>query len=164
MTTKEIWKPIKGFEGLYEISSMGNVKSLRRGKTMKTTLNRGYAYVGLHKDGFTRKCKVHRLVAETFIPNPENKKDVNHKDYNRSNNNVENLEWMTRKENAIYSSERMKHPKVYKTNTGEHHISYDGKNNRYIVTLILNGIRKGKQFKDIQDAIKYRDQEISIAA
>ncbi len=117
MTTTEVWKPIEGYEGLYEVSNLGRVKSLeklierpagnnfiRSEFVMKTwAKDAGYPTVSLTKDKKRKLHMVHRLVAEAFIPNPDNKEEVNHKDYNKKNNNVSNLEWMTRKENIDYS-------------------------------------------------------------
>lgn len=111
----EIWKDIKDFEGLYQVSSCGRVKSLRdnkgnyREKLLKLILCKGYLYVNLLKDGKQKSYKVHRLVAEAFIPNTLNKPTVNHKDEIKTNNCVENLEWMTIRENCCYGTrnERM---------------------------------------------------------
>lgn len=104
----EIWKDAHGYEGLYEVSNLGNVKSydkqiwnrfkfvLRKGRLMKTYVDRyGYVRVCLYKDGKKTTEQVHRLVALTFIPNPDNLPQVNHKDANKQNNNVTNLEWCT---------------------------------------------------------------------
>lgn len=105
---KEIWKDIKGYETLYKISSFGNVKNINyrnTGKERKLKCRKyknGYVYVTLTKNKNTKTFLVHRLVAEAFIPNLENKKCVNHKDCNRSNNNIDNLEWCTHKENINY--------------------------------------------------------------
>ena len=99
MTTchsKEIWKDIQGYEGIYQVSSYGRVKSFKKNKVkiLKPQMHyKGYKFVTLHKNGIGEKCKVHRLVAKAFIPNPNNYPVVNHKDENKSNNNVENLEW-----------------------------------------------------------------------
>lgn len=119
MTTDIIWKPIEGFEGLYEINNIGEVRSLPReysyydprwnnivirkhkGSTMKSGKTpAGYRVIPLRKDGRRYCLYIHRLVAQTFIPNPEDKPEVNHKDRNKDNNSVDNLEWVTAKENS----------------------------------------------------------------
>ena len=95
----EIWKPIVGCEGLYEISSCGRVRSLKRKAPRILKLKKaydGYVQVGLYIDGKQKYFLVHRLVAEAFIPNPENKTTVDHIDRIRENNFVENLRWATR--------------------------------------------------------------------
>ena len=119
----EIWKPIKGYEGLYEVSNKGRIKSLKRYTNSKNefgnikqnhnekilknnTMKTGYVMTTLYKEGKPKSFFIHRLVAEAFINNPNNYKEVNHKDENKSNNNVENLEWCTRKYNNVYSRAR----------------------------------------------------------
>lgn len=97
-------KDIKGYEGQYAITEEGQVWSYKRKIFLKPCLTRGYLWVGLCKNGITKKFKIHRLVAEAFIPNPENKPEVNHKDENKQNNCVSNLEWMTTKENINYGT------------------------------------------------------------
>lgn len=104
---KEIWKPIKDFESLYEISTKGRVRSLcgRYGKNRIVKLgngSRGYLNVCLCNKGKQTTRNVHRIVAETFLPNPENLPCVNHKDENRKNNNVDNLEWCSYYHNNVY--------------------------------------------------------------
>ena len=98
---KEIWKDVVGYEGVYKISNNGYIYSVPRNGTkgglLKISLDKyGYCRVSLHdKNHHTKFVQIHRLVAEAFIPNPENKPTVNHKDGNKQNNNVENLEWAT---------------------------------------------------------------------
>jgi hypothetical protein len=110
----EKWKEIKGFENLYLISNMGNVKSLGNGlsKNPKTKMQRimkinshskGYQKIKLLKESKPYYMLVHRLVAENWIENPMNKKEVNHKDGNKSNNHIDNLEWVTSRENKIHA-------------------------------------------------------------
>ena len=103
--TKEIWRNIDGYDK-YQISNTGRVKSLnnRKPKILNPTKNsHGYLLVSLSKRGKRKSCKVHRLVAMAFIPNYENKPAVNHKDENKENNNVSNLEWCTLAYNTAYS-------------------------------------------------------------
>ena len=103
----EIWKDVRGYEGLYHISSLGNIKSFKRckeGKLLKPKFDKdGYREVGIRDSNGTRTFKrVHRLVAEAFINNPDNYKFINHKDNNPSNNVVENLEWCSIEYNNKY--------------------------------------------------------------
>jgi hypothetical protein len=114
---QEIWLPVVGYEGYYDISNMGNIRSLYRTVKRKngTTLNipfktksvktakSGYAYVHLDKDGIRKFCSVHRLVAKAFLPNTENKKCVNHINSVRDDNRVVNLEWVTPTENMQHA-------------------------------------------------------------
>lgn len=106
----EKWYPIKEFEGLYEISNLSNIRSLPRNgtinnkKILKQTIDKnGYHTVTLHKNNKTKIFKVHRLMGINFIPNYENKSQINHIDGNKSNNLIENLEWCTPKENIRHS-------------------------------------------------------------
>ena len=118
----EIWKDIKGYEGLYQISNLGRVKSLKRKiknfynyyyhkeKILKLCINKktGYVYVCLNKNNKGKVMVVHRLVAETFISNIDKLPYVNHKDENKQNNCVDNLEWCTAKYNANYGTRNSK--------------------------------------------------------
>lgn len=113
----EIWKDINGWEGLYQISNYGRVKSLSKylyngygyfwskEKIMKLTNNQdGYLRIHLRNNGKRKVYSVHRLVAEAFIPNPNNLPEVNHKDEDTSNSKVDNLEWCTSKYNSNYGN------------------------------------------------------------
>ena len=112
---KEIWEDIKGYEGLYQVSNLGRIKSLKywsnvhnkyynREIILKQKENRyGYLFVGLYKEHKRKECLIHRLVSEAFIPNLENKKEINHKDGNKKNNCVNNLIWCTRSENMLHA-------------------------------------------------------------
>ena len=129
---EEIWKPIQGFGNAYEVSSFGRVRSLPRkyrsdagvlvnkpGKELRGGHDRlGYVLVRLNYNGLGKTEKVHRLVAEAFIPNPQNKKTVNHIDGNRANNHVDNLEWATQGENMMHSYRELGRPR----NGGRHKV------------------------------------------
>lgn len=96
---KEEWKDVLGYEGIYEISNIGNIRSYKTKKIRKTQKNKeGYERVELWKDGKRKVLLVHRLVAEAFIPNDNNKDNVNYKDGDKTNNCANNLEWVTYKE------------------------------------------------------------------
>ena len=109
----EIWKPIEGFEGYYDVSTKGNVRSYRNNqffsktpRLVKQTESFGYLYVKLQVTDkknnifISKRIRVNRLVAQAFIPNPYNKPEVDHIDRDRHNNNVENLRWVTHEENC----------------------------------------------------------------
>lgn len=130
----EIWKDIGGYEGLYQVSNMGKVKSLSRTvkcreftRTIKTRILKqyprpdGYMQVNLKLNGKQKTLNVHRLVAEAFIPNPENKTDVDHINGNKEINSVSNLRWATRVENLNNRRKKKKggNSKVVCINTGE---------------------------------------------
>lgn len=114
----EIWKAVPGYEGLYELSNMGRVRSLDRivrasgvskrrafGRVLNPYTNKlRYQYVALSKDGKSKTLSVHRLVANVFVPNPNNYSIINHKDENPSNNRADNLEWCTQMYNVHYGT------------------------------------------------------------
>ena len=100
----ERWAPVNGYEN-YEVSDSGNIRNKYTDKILSSKYDRGYERVTLYNKGTRNMKQVHRLVAEAFINNPENKREVNHKDGNKENNNVENLEWVTSSENQIHKHE-----------------------------------------------------------
>lgn len=125
----EIWKDIEGYEGIYQVSNLGRVRSLDRiiiyssgqvvpfkGKVLSNIKNQlGYHKVNLRVNGGIKTVCVHRLVAKAFIPNPDNLPFINHKDENPSNNRVDNLEWCTPKYNNSYGT-RLQRLSKTKTN------------------------------------------------
>lgn len=129
----EIWLDIKGYEGIYKISNLGNVYSLKRNKLLLPKMDRyGYVSVKLYKNGNHQKYNIHRLVAISFIPNPFNKETVNHINGIKNDNRMDNLEWATYKENTQHAirtglflkektnSKRQSHPvKLTKENVKE---------------------------------------------
>lgn len=120
--TEEIWKPVLGYEGLYEVSSYGRVKSvdryvkacyekyrLHKGKVLSPAKDRyGYLSVVLSYNGKHKTITVHILVAQAFIPNPDDLPIINHKDEDKTNNRVENLEWCTAKYNMNYGTRNIR--------------------------------------------------------
>lgn len=101
---EEIWKDIKDFEGLYQISNFGKVKNSRTNRILKNKKDKdGYLYVILSKKSKIKALKIHRLVGMAFILNIKNKPQINHIDGNKENNNVENLEWCTHEENMKHA-------------------------------------------------------------
>ena len=126
----EEWRDIKGYEGIYQISNKGRVKTLgnnRRKEKIREGIadNTGYKRISLCKNGKEKKYSIHRLVAEAFLPNPDNLPVVNHKDENKLNNNVENLEWCTYQYNNTYGTKiekarkKRKGKKILCVETGE---------------------------------------------
>ena len=102
METKEIWKEVNGYEGLYKISNLGNLFSVRRNRNLTPSIS-DYVRNTLVKDGKNKSLFIHKLVAIAFVENKENKQQVNHIDGNKLNNNCLNLEWCTRSENQIHA-------------------------------------------------------------
>jgi hypothetical protein len=117
MTNREVWKPVVGYEDYYMVSSRGNVISIRDNKQRprKLTISRqGYYVVSLTVKYKANVARVHRLVAEAFLENPHNKQTVNHKDSNKLNNSVENLEWATYRENCRHAMDAGAYDNAYR--------------------------------------------------
>ena len=162
---KEIWKSVdmRGFENRYEISTHGRIRSrdftdtyrgrVRKGKFLICYLDRrGYPRIGLCKNYHSKHVRVHRLVALAFIPNPMNKRTVNHKDGIKTNNYVENLEWSTDIENCRHANRLGLH----KYKSGESHCNFISPiqvyKNGILIDIIygnLDAERKGYEIRNI---------------
>ena len=164
---KEIWKPVKDYEGLYEVSNYGNVKSLNRVETvgklirirkeriLKPCVNsKGYLQVGLCKNGKITNKLIHRLVAEAFIPNTDNLQQVNHKGENKQNNCVWQLEWCTNKYNSNYGT---RNERIRKRNT-------NGKLSKPVSQYTLDGnyIKEFSSTMEVQRQLGYHHTNISL--
>lgn len=163
---EEIWKDIEGFEDLYQVSNMGRVRSLTRnkkgkngvpcpiqGRIMKQHICFGYYYITLSKNGKYKGFRVHRLVANAFIPNPDNLPQVNHKDENKANNCVDNLEWCDSKYNVNYG-----------TGTERSRLSNtNGKCSKTVLQYSLDGtfIKEWKSTMDVQRNLGFANSHIS---
>jgi uncharacterized protein YerC len=139
---KEIWKDIPGFEGKYQVSNLGRVKSFvyRRNKTTirKLPISNNYYRLLLCKNGKYESFYIHRLIADAFIPNPKNKKYVNHKDGNKLNNDISNLEWVTSAENSHHAWATGLNTKIYS------HSKQDAQK-----VLVLR--KEGRTYQEIED-------------
>lgn len=137
----EQWKDIEGFEN-YEVSTHGRVRKKDTGRILIGTPNdKNYLHVVL-RNGIRKMLKIHRLVAQAFIPNPKNKPTVDHIDRNRQNNNIDNLRWATYAEQA--------HNTSWIDNASN--IRYENDRNKYRIKLIRNGITKTKRCKTLEEA------------
>lgn len=155
----EVWKDIEGYEGLYKVSNLGNIYSYKSKRKLKLSsqLNE-YLTVQLFKNKIGKRLLVHRLVAKTFIQNPDNLPQVNHKDENKQNNNADNLEWCTAKYNMNYGKgAKTRHLKTdYKTISEKMKKSqYSSGNNN--ATPVIQLDRKGnfiKRYECEADALR----------
>lgn len=154
----EVWKDIKGYEKIYQVSNFGKVKRLTfingnvklQKERMSTPTNNGHGYliVGLSKNGKRKNFYVHRLVAETFLDNLNNLPQVNHKDGNKKNNRVDNLEWCTASENQIHSY------KVLKTKYNLFGLNISREKQKKKVSAYKNG-KLFKTFNSISEAGRF---------
>ena len=145
--TDEIWCPIKEYESLYEVSDKGRVKSLKfdKERILKPgKLQNGYLQVCLCKNGEKNNCMIHRLVAQAFIPNHQNLPEVNHKDEDKTNNSVLNLEWCDQKYNSNYGTrnQRISKPVLQYEKSGEF-------------------VKEWKSTRDVQRNLNYNQSNIS---
>lgn len=172
----EVWRDIKGYEGQYQVSNHGRVKSLERrvrnhpsGSTRLitehfiTSTDNGYGYkiVSFRSNEGRKNYYVHRLVAEYFLDKPPGKDCVNHIDYDKSNNMASNLEWCTQMENVRHSIEHLRNRK---TNgklpiTGERYIGIRHKGDKVACYRVhIKQLRIDKSFKTLDDAVTYRNE------
>lgn len=130
----EIWKEIEGYEGLYEVSNLGNIRSIDRitcgrkqkGRVLRQTVNKntGYLSVGLCKNGNRKTYTVHRIVGKAFVENVDNKDTINHINENKLDNRAENLEWLSLSENLRYGTRDERAKKNHVTKRGKAHSGY----------------------------------------
>lgn len=152
----EVWKDIKDYEGHYQVSDKGRVKSIKFRKEiiMKPERNKsGYLAIGLRKNGEHKLFKVHRLVAIAFIPNPDNLPQVNHKDENKENNSVENLEWCDSKYNINFG---IHNQRISEKLT-------NGKRSKPVLQFTKDGefIQEWKSGHDVERNLGYNQRNIS---
>lgn len=135
---EEEWRDIAGYEGLYMVSNLGRVKSLNYNRTGQEGILKarndsyGYLQAHLYKDGKDKGCAIHRLVAKAFLPNPENYNEINHKDENKENNCVQNLEWCSRKYNVNYGTRNKR--------SAEKHINHPRRSKPVIAINKVSGL------------------------
>lgn len=160
---KEIWRSIKGYEGYYEVSNIGRIRSLdreiifsdgrvqhRNGKIKKQTINDdGYLTVKLSKDSIDVRVAVHILVGKAFVNGYFDGAEINHIDCIRTNNNAENLEWVTHTDNILYSIEKGNHVSVSANYNGENNPNYGNHTlrDRYAQDKELSKIKQGRSGK-----------------
>lgn len=160
--TNEEWRDVAGYEGLYMVSNYGRVKSLDRrnninqlvkGRIMKLEIHKsGYVSVGLSKNGFVKRCLVHRLVGQAFIPNPDNYPQIDHKDSDPLNNNVSNIRWVTPSQNV--NTEHRRSLVIVAT--------VNGKNSKPVLQYTLDGefVREWPSTMEIQRVLGFSNGSI----
>ena len=161
---KDEWKDIKNYENIYKVNKNGKIINIKRNKIRKSRIDKyGYERIILNKNNKKQNLLVHRLVAEAFIPNPNNLPQINHKDENKQNNNVNNLEWCTQKYNCNYGTknERAK-LKISQANKGKHYsintefkkgnIAWNKNINTYYRAKKVKCVELNKIYNSIMDA------------
>lgn len=156
-TEQEIWKPVKGFEQLYQVSSLGRVSNYRKILAIQT-MPKGYLTIVFKVKQVANNRLVHRLVAEAFIENPEGKPEVNHKDGDKSNNSVSNLEWCTSSENKRHALDTgiktynipTKGIKLGK-NSKYYNVTYDKARQKWKACIRINGVNNFQKRFDTEE-------------
>lgn len=170
----EKWKDIEGFEGMYQISNHGRVKSLERNVKIRdftrripetllslTLDSKGYTKVSLRKNNKTFYKRVHILVANAFLDNAERKHEVNHKDHNKTNNHIKNLEWSTRKENMNHEALSNNKPRS-NNKSGLKGVYFDKHSNSWRASISINNTRIFVgSFENKDTAHKMRNKKIT---
>ena len=157
-----MWKNIKGYEGLYQVSDEGEVRSLGNNESRKEKIlkpayrGNGYLFVSLCKNGKKKMFSIHRLVAEAFLPNSNNLPEINHKDENKANNCASNLEWCDRKYNVNYGTGKKRSAEKRTNNE---------KTSKSVKQFDLQGnyIREFPSISEVQRRLGYSFQNISSA-
>jgi hypothetical protein len=146
------WKTIENYPK-YKISDCGMVMNSRGWILKPVKDGDGYLKITPYVNGKKKNCKIHRLVAEAFIPNPENKREVDHIDRDRTNNHIDNLRWATRSENSQNT--------VHQCNNklGIKNISYCKTKDRYIYVKYIEGKRIAKRFQTLDEAIQFKNSQ-----
>lgn len=150
----EVWKDIQGYEGLYHVSNLGNVRNIKIDRVLKPIKNKwGYLQVKLCKDCKLKNYSIHRLVAEAFIPNPYNLPCVNHKDEVKTNNCITNLEWCTHEYNTNYGT---RNERIAKT-------KINGKKSKTVLQLRMDGslVRIWPSVSEVERQLGYSPGNIS---
>ena len=166
----EKWKDVVGYEGIYQVSNLGNIKSLDRvvelksknqftgfttlrltkGKNISKVVNtKGYYQIALYKNGVMKNKLLHRLIAEAFIPNPENKPTVNHIDGNKLNDNLENLEWATSKEQTQHAIKKLNFKSVISKQCRDRQKELHQRKVRRSDGVIFNSIKEASMGNDL---------------
>lgn len=141
---EEVWKDVEDYEGYYTVSNLGNVYSIKTRRVLKYSLNtQGYPTISLSKEGVKKSFTIHNIVANTFLLKEVNSLQVNHKDENKLNNEVTNLEFITPKENANYGSRNLR---VIQNRTGKY-------KPKKVLKLDLN-MQALQNFESIADAAR----------
>lgn len=151
----ETWKVVVNSNDKYEVSNTGKVRRKETGRILTPSLNFcGYEYVTICFSGKHKQIRVHRAVAEAFIPNPENKPEVNHIDGDKLNNCVENLEWCTRLENEQHA---------WKTGLKKRRYGFEHKNSKEVVQLTLDNeyIKRWASASEVEKVLGYNQANIS---